>query len=72
MSKPSQSLTERDDRNGSPLFDRNTGEVIGTFKNGKITYFARNIKNTSLASSRPDKQKDVTEILLNIKPYDGV
>lgn len=46
--KPSQSLLERSDTE-HPLFNHDTGEVIGTFNHGVVTYYSS--KNKALASS---------------------
>lgn len=69
MTKVSQSLTDRIDRDGiAPLFNHDTGEVIGTFYRGKITYFKNNSSTNSLAAtvSKPNRltrEKSLTELL---------
>jgi hypothetical protein len=74
LSKPSQSLTEREDKDGiSPLFNQ-SGEVIGTFQHGKITLNTTDYDSPSTTNgtdfpspkkrlSRLDKPLSLTELL---------
>lgn len=63
MSKPSQSLTERNIDGVNPLFNQK-GEVIGTFRRGRITLYKNSSSSLAATSTnRLNRDKSLTELL---------